>query len=238
LPPPIALIANSRAPAKTVLPVTVAISPASHKNTVMNQPVGPDTLSASTKKSPPSNAPVDMAATTVVNRKTPGTAVGNGPDIGALTTSSKTRATEYGTGPPTSATVVSKKGAAGGTGIGTDPTVPTAAKRTVAVDTPPVSAGSMASGATVLTEPNANDFITEDAKKNHISGLVRVKIHVLASGVGQVVGLAGPGLGHGLDEASLTVARQIRWKPARDASGHPIDSDVTIGVRFQTAGID
>jgi protein TonB len=238
-PPPIALVANRRAPATTPLPVTIAINPAGHRNTVVNQPVGPDTLSVSTRKAPPSNAPIDMKATNVVNRKTPGTAAGNGPDIGALVTSSKTRASTFGNGPPTSALVVNKKGAPGGTGIGTDPSVPVNAKRTVAADRPPAAnTGNLASAAKVLSEPNANDFITEDAKKNHIAGLIRVRIHVLASGVGQVLGLSGPGLGHGLDEASLNVARQIRWRPALDSSGHPIDSDITVGVRFQSAGVE
>jgi hypothetical protein len=238
-PPPIALIANKRAPAVTPLPVTTALTVNGHKNTVINQPVGPDTMSLTSKKAPPSNAPVDMKATAVVNRKTPGTAVGNGPDIGSPVTSTKTRASTYGDGPPTSSLVVSKKGAVNGTGIGNDPSVPVGAKRTVAVTpTATTTAGNLAAGAKVLSEPNANDFITEDARKNHIAGVIKVKIHVLASGVGQVQGLSGPGLGHGLDEASLNVARQIRWRPALDASGHPIDSDVTIGVRFQSAGVE
>jgi hypothetical protein len=218
----------------------VAINPAGHKNPIIDQPVGPDTLSPATKKSPPSNAPIDMKAVKVTERKTPGTAVGNGPDLGSPVTSSKTRATTYGDGPPTSAVVVSKKGVDGGHGTGTDPTVPINAKRTVAVAPPVVaaSAGNLAAAARVLSQPDANEYITEDAKKNHIAGVIRVKIHVLASGVGQVVGLAGPGLGHGLDQASLTVAKLIRWRPALDAAGHPIDSDITIGVRFQSAGVE
>jgi hypothetical protein len=218
--------------------VTVAINPAGHKNPVVNQPVGPDTMSVSSKKPAPSNAPIDMKATTVVNRKTPGTAAGNGPDIGAIVTSTKTRATTYGDGPPTTSLIVSKKGAAAGTGTNTDVSIPVGAKRTVAVAPPAATPGSQAASAKVLSEPNANDFITEDARRNHIAGVIKVRIHVLASGVGQVIGLSGPGLGHGLDEASLNVARQIRWRPALDASGHPIDSDVTIGVRFQSAGVE
>jgi hypothetical protein len=61
---------------------------------------------------------------------------------------------------------------------------------------------------------------------------------VTAQGVGQVVGLAGPGLGHGLDQASLTVAKLIKWSPATDAAGHPIDSNITVIVRFQSAGVE
>jgi len=99
-------------------------------------------------------------------------------------------------------------------------------------------AASLAQQAKVLSEPNPNDYITDDAKKNHIAGVIQVKVHVLASGVGQVVGLAGPGLGHGLNEATLTIARQMRWRPAMDANGHPIDSDIIVGVRFQSAGVE
>jgi hypothetical protein len=240
-PPPIALVANHRAPATTPLPVTVAVDPRGHKNAIVNQPTGPDTLSKTMKKGPPSNAPIDMNATTVFNRKTPGNAVGNGPDLGAKVTSSKTRASEYGDGPPTSAVVVSKRGVAGGTGIGQDPSVAVNARRTAPVEpigSAPRATGAGATSARVLSEPNANNYITEDAKRNHVSGVIRVKIHVTSSGVGQVLGISGPGLGHGLDEASLTVARQIRWKPATDASGRPIDSDVVIGIRFQSAGVE
>jgi TonB family protein len=46
-----------------------------------------------------------------------------------------------------------------------------------------------------------------------------------------VVGLTH-GLGHGLDQSALNAARGIRFKPATDSSGNPVDFPTTITVHF------
>ncbi len=209
------------------------------RNTDLTTPaVGP--VAINEKKVVANNGPMDVNATSPVTRKTAGNAVGTGPDVGALVTNRKGVGNNAnGTSMMPVAGIVGGK--VGGKGPVTNSVVNPVEVSKVHVDPPPAvtkQVASQASAARVLSEPNANDFITEDAKKNHIAGLIRVKIHVLASGVGQVMGLSGPGLGHGLDEASLNVARQIRWRPATDATGKPIDSDITIGIRFQSAGVE
>jgi TonB family protein len=223
--------------ASNPLPIAVAIGPA-HRNPIVGQATGPDTPSTATRKVAPNNAPVVMTATNVVTRKVDPGSVGNGPDIGAHVVSRSTRATTYGDGPPTTSVIVSKRGVAGGTGIGTDPTVPVTARRTVAVQTPPSQPGTQATAMRPKSIPDANAYYTADARAAKIQGDIRVRIHVTASGVTQVIGMVGGGLGHGLDQAALAVARASTFYPAKDAGGHPIDSDGVMVVSFQTAGLN
>jgi TonB family protein len=42
------------------------------------------------------------------------------------------------------------------------------------------------------------------------------------------------GLGHGLDEAAATAAKQIRFKPAQDG-GRPVDYRATVHIVFRLA---
>ena len=75
---------------------------------------------------------------------------------------------------------------------------------------------------------------TADATAAHIEGVVQVKIHVSANGAvssAQVV----RGLGHGLDQSAVQAAQGIRFKPAADASGNPIDWDGVVSINFQLA---
>ena len=75
---------------------------------------------------------------------------------------------------------------------------------------------------------------TAEATAKHIEGDVSVKIHVSASGTVTVVGVTS-GLGYGLDEAATRAASQIRFKPAVDANGNPIDWDGVVKISFQLA---
>jgi hypothetical protein len=49
-----------------------------------------------------------------------------------------------------------------------------------------------------------------------------------------VLGL-GNSLGHGLDEAAVATAKGIRFKPAVDASGAPVDWEGVVSITFQMA---
>jgi TonB family protein len=211
------------------------VSSTPHRNPIVGQVTGPDTGSLTTHKNPPSNLPVDVHATTIVTRKFDPGSVGKGPDIGAHVVSSRTRATTYGDGPPTSAVVVSRRGVPGGTGTGTDPSVPIGSRRTIAAATPPPTAGSLATGARPTFVPTP--VYTADATAAKVQGNIVVRIRVLASGAVQVLGIQGAGLGHGLNEAALAVARGTKCKPALDANGHPIDSETIMTVHFQIAGL-
>jgi TonB family protein len=75
---------------------------------------------------------------------------------------------------------------------------------------------------------------TADATQNHIEGSITVKVRVAANGAVTVLGLANS-LGHGLDEAARQCAANIRFKPAVDASGNPVEWDGPVIIRFQMA---
>jgi len=70
-----------------------------------------------------------------------------------------------------------------------------------------------------------------EAKTLHLEGDAQVRVKFLANGSMEVQGLAH-GLGHGLDQAALDVAQGIRFKPATDASGNPVDFPTTVTVHF------
>lgn len=74
---------------------------------------------------------------------------------------------------------------------------------------------------------------TQEARQMHLEGEVLVRVVFGASGdlhVEQVV----KGLGHGLDEAALRAARQIRFRPAR-RNGQPYDSTALVHIVFELA---
>jgi TonB family protein len=74
---------------------------------------------------------------------------------------------------------------------------------------------------------------TEEAKTLRIEGEVWLEVLFESSGKVQVVRVVR-GLGHGLDEAAIHAAQQIRFKPAlRD--GQPADSMSVLHITFQLA---
>jgi len=75
---------------------------------------------------------------------------------------------------------------------------------------------------------------TAEATSQHIEGTVTVKIKVAANGSVTVVGVQS-GLGHGLDESAVRCAQGIRFKPAVDATGNPVDWEGVVNITFQMA---
>jgi TonB family protein len=74
---------------------------------------------------------------------------------------------------------------------------------------------------------------TQEARQMHLEGEVLVRVVFGASGnlhVEQVV----KGLGHGLDEAALRAAQQIRFRPAW-RNGQPYDSTALVHIVFELA---
>ncbi|HLJ26852.1 MAG TPA: energy transducer TonB [Candidatus Angelobacter sp.] len=74
---------------------------------------------------------------------------------------------------------------------------------------------------------------TTEAREIHLEGEVLVRVTFGAAGdlrVEQVV----RGLGHGLDEAALRAAQQIRFRPAR-RNGQPYDSTALVHIVFELA---
>jgi TonB family protein len=83
----------------------------------------------------------------------------------------------------------------------------------------------------ILAKPNPQ--YTEEARKLGLEGEVLVQVVFPASGPVQVLRVT-KGLGHGLDEAAVRAAEQIRFKPAMQ-NGQPVDFPATVHIVFQIA---
>lgn len=91
--------------------------------------------------------------------------------------------------------------------------------------------GPATTSVTILEKPKP--IYTEDARSMKIEGDVVVDVVFLASGQVQVNRVVS-GLGHGLDEAALRVAAQIKFKPARNENG-PVDFPARVRIEFRMA---
>ena len=74
---------------------------------------------------------------------------------------------------------------------------------------------------------------TEDARAKRIEGEVLLEVVFEASGRLRVLRVVR-GLGHGLDDAAVHAAEQIRFKPALK-DGQPSDSTAVVHIIFQLA---
>ena len=78
-----------------------------------------------------------------------------------------------------------------------------------------------------------NPVYTQEARDMKLEGEVLLEVSFSANGtlhVNRVV----RGMGHGLDEAAITAANKIRFKPAL-RYGQPVDSTAVVHVTFQLA---
>jgi TonB family protein len=83
----------------------------------------------------------------------------------------------------------------------------------------------------ILDKPNPQ--YTDEARRLGIEGEVLVDVVFLGSGQVKVEKVA-KGLGHGLDEAAIRAAEQIRFRPAMQ-DGHAVDFPATVHIVFQLA---
>jgi TonB family protein len=74
---------------------------------------------------------------------------------------------------------------------------------------------------------------TEEGRRLKIEGEVRLEVIFTADGKVQVLRVL-QGLGHGLDQAAVRAAEQIRFKPAQ-REGQAVDSAATLRIVFQLA---
>ena len=74
---------------------------------------------------------------------------------------------------------------------------------------------------------------TEEARAKRIEGEVLLEVVLEATGKIRVLKIVR-GLGHGLDDAAVRAAEQIRFKPALQ-DGQPSDSTVVVHIIFQLA---
>jgi TonB family protein len=83
----------------------------------------------------------------------------------------------------------------------------------------------------ILAKPNP--AYSDEARKLGLEGEVLLEVIFPALGPVQVVRVA-KGLGHGLDEAAVRAAQQIRFKPALQ-DGKPVDFPATLHIEFRLA---
>ena len=85
--------------------------------------------------------------------------------------------------------------------------------------------------AEILSKPIP--IYTEEARAQRIEGEVLLEVILEATGKLRVLKVVR-GLGHGLDDAAVHAAEQIRFKPA-SKDGQPSDSTAVLHVIFQLA---
>jgi TonB family protein len=85
--------------------------------------------------------------------------------------------------------------------------------------------------AEILSKPTP--IYTEEARSKRIEGEVLLQVVLESSGRLRVLKIVH-GLGHGLDDAAVRAAEQIRFKPALQ-DGQPSDSTVVLHIIFQLA---
>jgi len=83
----------------------------------------------------------------------------------------------------------------------------------------------------VLDKPRPE--YSEEARRLKIEGDVVVEVVFLSSGQIQVNRVVS-GLGHGLDDAALRAAQEIKFKPARNG-GQPVDFPARVRIEFRLA---
>ncbi len=113
-----------------------------------------------------------------------------------------------------------------------------AAVKPVALGTPlpsPTERRAVAATMSAATPPQItykpDPAYTEQAKEHHIEGDAIVKVIFRANDTIDVLGLVH-GLGYGLDGPALAAAHGIRFRPARDFAGRPVDFPTNIIVHF------
>jgi TonB family protein len=83
----------------------------------------------------------------------------------------------------------------------------------------------------LLSKPTPS--YTDEARRLKIEGEVLLEVEFAATGSVTILRVVR-GLGHGLDEAAMTAAKQIRFKPAQD-SGRAVDYRTTVHIVFRLA---
>jgi TonB family protein len=95
-----------------------------------------------------------------------------------------------------------------------------------------VEEGPAVESVVILAKPKP--VYSQEAIKLNIEGEVLLDVVFLASGTQVHVNRVVKGLGHGLDEAAMRAAEQIKYKPAL-SNGHPVDFPAVVHIVFQVA---
>jgi TonB family protein len=94
-----------------------------------------------------------------------------------------------------------------------------------------LATGSANTGVDILNKPNP--VYSTEGRTLRIEGDVVLEVVFLASGQMQVTRVV-KSLGHGLDEAAIQAAKQIRFKPAK-RDGVPVDFPARVRIGFRLA---
>ena len=94
-----------------------------------------------------------------------------------------------------------------------------------------VEAAPAVQSVVILEKPNP--VYSEEARRLGLEGEVLIQVVFPASGPVRVIRVT-KGLGHGLDEAAVRAAQQIRFKPALQ-QGRAVDFPATVHIVFQLA---
>jgi len=113
-------------------------------------------------------------------------------------------------------------------GLFSDGRAPASARKPQAIS----AASGEAKPVEILFRPRPQ--YTSEAVAKKIEGVVLVEVQFLASGQITVLRVVR-GLGYGLDESAEAAARQIRFKPAQNGEGLPIDSTAVVHIVFELA---
>ena len=108
------------------------------------------------------------------------------------------------------------------------------ADQSVAAEAPKKKAASGDAATTqvdILDKPRPE--YTAEGRSLKIEGDVVLDVVFLASGSLQVSHVVS-GLGHGLDEAAVRAAQQIKFKPAK-RDGQPVDFPARVRIEFRLA---
>jgi TonB family protein len=99
------------------------------------------------------------------------------------------------------------------------------------VQSRPAAAAARIIPAEILSKPVP--IYTDEARAKKIEGEVLLEVNFEATGKIHVLRVVR-GLGHGLDDAAVRAAEQIRFKPALK-DGQPSDSTAVLHIIFQLA---
>jgi TonB family protein len=93
------------------------------------------------------------------------------------------------------------------------------------------TSGGATTGVEILAKTNPS--YSDEGRTLRIEGDVVLEVVFLASGQVQVIRVVG-GLGHGLDDAAIQAAKQIRFRPAK-RDGQAVDFHAHVRIEFRLA---
>jgi len=241
-PVPVIVPAPPKIQQAAAAPKVVAITMAAKSASVVNNDVHPTAVALGHPDSPvPFQKSGPAVAAVNMNRGMqgmPSTNSGGGPPAKAISLGNGSPSGQIGGSAVAKVEGVKIGGCIGCAGTNGNGNKPQAAQVGLGQTLAAAPAPTQLAKAPVRTAPQVlfkpKPAYTDDARNQHIEGTVYVKIKVASSGAVTVVGVQS-GLGHGLDESAIRCAQGIRFKPAVDAAGNPVDWEGVVNITFQIA---